>query len=102
MRYPQRLYHLEGDITVEPSASIQSMWSWVERFQNECARLNRSPQTIIEYGYDLASLIEYLDHIPLSSFAEADSRILRDYLDWLRLNAEVSTVTLNRRLACLR
>lgn len=103
VRYPRRLYRTDdqGEL-IEPNQNIQNLWLWVERFQNEFARQNRSPQTIIEYGYDLASLLSYMDELRLDSFRQVDSRVLRDYLDWLRLNEELSAVTLNRRLACLR
>ena len=103
MRYPRRLYTTSptGDM-LEPSRNVQQLWLWVERFQNEYARQNRSAQTIIEYGYDLASLVCYMDEMKVQSFNNVDSRFLRDFLDWLRLKEEISPVTLNRRLACLR
>lgn len=103
MRYPKQLYSKseEGEL-LEPSLAVMEMWHWVERFQNEYARQNRSPTTIIEYGYDLAGLIAYLQKNAMTSFTAVTSRTLRDYLDWLRLNNGLATVTLNRRLATLR
>ncbi|MCL2498344.1 MAG: tyrosine-type recombinase/integrase [Symbiobacteriaceae bacterium] len=103
MRYPRRLYRLnsEGELQ-EPSEAVCAMWLWVERFQNEYAHRNRSPQTIIEYGYDLAALLAYLEAAQVLSLPEVTSRVLRDYLDDMRLREQISAVTLNRRLSCIR
>jgi len=103
MKYPRRLYQVAANGQLEePPVAVQEMWQWVERFQNDLARQNRSPLTIIEYGYDLAALIDYLQSVRLTSYIEVSRRTLLDYLDWMRLQQELSAVTLNRRLACVR
>jgi integrase/recombinase XerC len=103
MRYPRRLYRQEADGTLlDPSSVASALWLWVERFQNEFARMNRSPKTIVEYGYDLAALIVYMESVNVTSFAAVTSRVLRDYLDDVRLREEIQATTLNRKLACFR
>lgn len=103
MNYPERLYRIdaEGNL-IEPDAEILGLWKWVERFQNEYARQNHSPLTIIEYGYDLAGLVMYLRNKNISDFQNVDSLTLRDYLDYLRLNHDLSAKTMNRHLSTFR
>ena len=103
MQYPRSLYTKDDQgKLIEPSEQTQTLWFWVERFQNEYARQNRSPQTIIEYGYDLASLLNFLAEKQISAYEQVTSNMLREYLDWLRLKDELSAVTINRRLSCIR
>ncbi len=87
---------------LDPDAETLALWHWVERFQNEYARQNHSPLTIIEYGYDLATFVIYLRLQKISAFAQVDSLILRDFLDYLRLSQDLSPKTLNRHLSTYR
>ena len=103
MNYPERLYRLDTQGNrIEPDAEILGLWKWVERFQNEYARQNHSPLTIIEYGYDLAGLVMYLRQKNISDFQLVDPLILRDFLDYLRLSQDLAPKTMNRHLSTFR
>lgn len=103
MSYPDKLFRIDAEGNkLEPDAETLALWHWVERFQNEYARQNHSPMTIIEYGYDLAALVMYLRMQKISAFAQVDSLMLRDFLDYLRLSQDLSPKTLNRHLSTYR
>lgn len=103
MNYPERLYRYDSEGNkIEPDAQMLALWQWVERFQNEYARQNHSPLTIIEYGYDLAGLVVYLRQKGISDFRVVDALTLRDYLDYLRISQDLAAQTMNRHLSTFR
>lgn len=103
MSIPENLYQRDADgHPTSPSVNVVALWPAVERFQREFARQNRSANTITEYGYDLTAFIGFLDMHGLSDWRSVTRQTIRDFLDELRLLNDLSAVTLNRRLACLR
>ncbi len=103
MSIPENLYQRDSDgHATAPSANVVALWPAVERFQREFARQNRSANTITEYGYDLTAFIGFLDMHGIAEWPSVDRQVIRDFLDELRLLNDLSPVTLNRRLACLR
>lgn len=103
MQYPDRLYRFDQEGNkIEPDQPMLALWQWVERFQNEYARQNHSPLTIIEYGYDLAGLVVYLRNKKILDFNDVDDLVLRDYLDYLRISQDLAAQTMNRHLSTFR